>query len=286
MKTVHLRRQAMALALGACILASGWTADQALGAPADVEAAEKAVSGATEEPARRRSILRRNRRTEAESSAAAAAGRASEAPPYQGDSEAAPATDAAPLPRFPEQPATYTAPVGRPYLGVTFDLRYPSAAVVQSVAPGGPAAQSGLRPGDAIHAINKRAVATWQDVIAVVQSLRPGDQLDVSYSRRVEGQTQVVLSGRQPDGPQTASYVDPATAVTPKPNTLPTPGPADARAPSPEPASAAPDAARLQPQPAADLPAPADRHKAADGQDDQDRNQRPGRVRSLLRRRN
>lgn len=290
MRTLHTRSQALALALGTWTLASGWATGQTLIDPNAADAPAVVEANATEEPARRRSILRRDRRTDAEPPAAAATTPASEAPAYTPSAGALPPATAAPATQFPDQPATYAAPVGRPYLGITFDMRYPNAAVVKAVAPGGPAAQSGIRPGDAIHAINKRFVTTWQDVVDVVASLRPGDQLDISYSRRVEERTQVILSGRDADGPQTASYgaeSAPAAAQAPTlaPSAQPAAQPAIAPTPALEPAAADGNAASRTP-PAAGTQTPAARNGAARaGQNDQSRTERPTRQRGLLRRR-
>jgi len=170
-------------------------------------------------------------------------------------------------------------------LGITFDLRYPNAAVVKSVAPGGPAAQSGIRPGDAIHAINRSFISTWQDVVAIVQSLRPGDQLDISYSRRVEERTQVMLSGRDSEGAQTATYGAPAAAgaTAPRYGEPPT---ASAAASAPAPQNAATDVPPAAPAPAASAQSPATGEDARSDRYDRDRSARPGRQRGGLFRRN
>ncbi|HEX2476809.1 MAG TPA: PDZ domain-containing protein [Lacipirellulaceae bacterium] len=83
----------------------------------------------------------------------------------------------------------------RPYLGITFDPEYTDAAVARSVVPGGPADQAGIQPGDTIDAINDQTVSSYRDAYAIVQALRPGEIVDIDFSRRVSGRTQAVLGG-------------------------------------------------------------------------------------------
>jgi hypothetical protein len=87
----------------------------------------------------------------------------------------------------------------RAYLGVTFEPEIPSAAVTQSVAPGSPAEQAGLRAGDVIETLNGQRVATYQDVLDAVRWMKPGDSIDIIASRRVSIRTQAVLE-QAPDG--------------------------------------------------------------------------------------
>jgi hypothetical protein len=87
-------------------------------------------------------------------------------------------------------------PGDRPYLGVAFDSRVRSAAIIAAVVPGGPAEQAGLQSGDEIVAINGEPVRSHQDAVAIVGSMRPGDQLAVVFGRRMENQTDVVLGGQ------------------------------------------------------------------------------------------
>jgi membrane-associated protease RseP (regulator of RpoE activity) len=84
---------------------------------------------------------------------------------------------------------------GRPYLGITFDPQYAGAVVASAVVPGGPADQAGIQPGDTIEAINDRRVSSYRDAAAIVDVLRPGEIVDIDYSRRVSGRTQAVLGG-------------------------------------------------------------------------------------------
>jgi hypothetical protein len=103
---------------------------------------------------------------------------------------------------------------GRAYLGITFDLSYPDAAVVQSVVPGGPAAHAGIEPGDTIDAINDYAVTSYRDAFAIVAVLRPGEIIDIDFSRRVSGRTQAVLGDEPAEDPATRDYSDEATPAS------------------------------------------------------------------------
>jgi membrane-associated protease RseP (regulator of RpoE activity) len=87
----------------------------------------------------------------------------------------------------------------RAYLGVTFEPEIRNAAVAQSVAPGSPAEQAGLRAGDVIETLNGQRVSTYQDVLDAVRWMKPGDSIDIVASRRVSIRTQAVLE-HVPDG--------------------------------------------------------------------------------------
>lgn len=91
-------------------------------------------------------------------------------------------------------------------LGVTFDPRFRDAAVVRSVMRGSPAEQARLQEGDAIEAINGRGVSSYEDVIAAIDAMRPGDVIDIDFSRRITGRTQAVLGGDAGSGRRTVGY--------------------------------------------------------------------------------
>jgi membrane-associated protease RseP (regulator of RpoE activity) len=82
------------------------------------------------------------------------------------------------------------------YLGVMFDAQVRDAALVLSVVPDSPAAHAGLRAGDMIVALNSEPVSTYHDAIQVISMMRPGDRMAISYSRRVENETQALLAAR------------------------------------------------------------------------------------------
>jgi predicted metalloprotease with PDZ domain len=92
------------------------------------------------------------------------------------------------------------------HLGVRFDIGIPNAAVVASVRPRSPAEVAGLRPGDMITALNGERIASYQDAMQTLGSMRPGDRVDISYSRRVDNQTSAVLDSRPGAAMRTATY--------------------------------------------------------------------------------
>jgi membrane-associated protease RseP (regulator of RpoE activity) len=98
-----------------------------------------------------------------------------------------------------EHRAGYAPAAGGAYLGVTFDAQNPQQAIVRTVNPGSPAERAGIRPGDAIFAVNGNQVGGSQDVIRIVSSMQPGEPIDVAISR------QVVL-GSRPGVAQAAAY--------------------------------------------------------------------------------
>lgn len=79
------------------------------------------------------------------------------------------------------------------YLGVRFEMRIRGGAVISAVVPSSPAEQAGLKTGDEIVAINGRQVETPRDATRIVESLKPGDRIDIEFARRSEQQTQAVL---------------------------------------------------------------------------------------------
>ena len=81
----------------------------------------------------------------------------------------------------------------RPYLGITFDPEFRDAAVVDSIIPGSPAEEAGLQPGDTVDAINDEPVGSFQDMVAIMEELQPGEIIDIDFSRRISARTQAVL---------------------------------------------------------------------------------------------
>ncbi|MFJ6212840.1 S1C family serine protease [Streptomyces sp. NPDC092296] len=80
-----------------------------------------------------------------------------------------------------------------PVIGVTLDMRYtgdgakvlakagPSGS--EPVAPGGPGARAGLRPGDVISSADGRAVHDGDQLVVVIRSHRPGDTIELTVER-------------------------------------------------------------------------------------------------------
>jgi S1-C subfamily serine protease len=76
-----------------------------------------------------------------------------------------------------------------------------SGAVVDSVVPGGPADQAGVRPGDKIVAIDDKKVSSSEDVSAAVTARRPGEQAKVTVERGGARRTLTVDLGKRPNTP-------------------------------------------------------------------------------------
>ncbi len=83
--------------------------------------------------------------------------------------------------------------VRRPWMGATLQPLPNSALgmLVVSVAPGSPADQAGLHPGDLIAAINGRPVHRVRDVIDVLEHAQVGGRIRIQVLR---GNTKLWLS--------------------------------------------------------------------------------------------
>ncbi|WP_020076023.1 trypsin-like peptidase domain-containing protein [Cryocola sp. 340MFSha3.1] len=66
---------------------------------------------------------------------------------------------------------------------------------VQSVTPGGPSQQAGLRAGDVITRVDGRPVGSVDDLTAIQLTSKPGDGVDVVYVRDGRRQTTTVTLG-------------------------------------------------------------------------------------------
>ena len=110
----------------------------------------------------------------------------------------------APTPTQRENPATIN-PAVPAYLGVTFGTNSRSA-IVRTVSPGSPADQAGLQPNDTIETLQGRAVRSYQDVLDIVAKMRPGDMLDVGFSRKVNVRTQAALGNMPTATPRSVGY--------------------------------------------------------------------------------
>jgi membrane-associated protease RseP (regulator of RpoE activity) len=91
------------------------------------------------------------------------------------------------------------------YLGVTFagDER---AAIIRSIAPESPAEQAGLQPNDLIETLQGRRIRTNQDVLDIVAKMRPGDVLDIGFTRRMSIRAQAPLASAPAATPQSVGY--------------------------------------------------------------------------------
>ncbi len=94
------------------------------------------------------------------------------------------------------------------YLGVAAAPLYRSAtegraaeggagAVIEKVAPGGPAERAGLRAGDVVVGADARNIARLAELAEVVKGHRPGDVLQLVVVRNGQtGIVRVLLTGR------------------------------------------------------------------------------------------
>ena len=98
--------------------------------------------------------------------------------------------------------------VERGSIGITFSAE-PNPAVtrmygggkgiiVQDVTPGGPAAQAGLKPGDAITSVGGKNVTTGDELVSEVSGHHPGEKLRIGYLRNGKPEeTTVTVADRQ-----------------------------------------------------------------------------------------
>jgi S1-C subfamily serine protease len=87
----------------------------------------------------------------------------------------------------------------RAFLGVSSGPAPEGGAQVGGVIEDGPAARAGLREGDTIVEINDQPVRDPDDVSAVVNSRRPGDDVRIVVERDGERRTLTVTLGEQPE---------------------------------------------------------------------------------------
>jgi S1-C subfamily serine protease len=87
----------------------------------------------------------------------------------------------------------------RAFLGVSSAPAPDGGAEVGAVVPNGPASDAGVRTGDTIVEISGRPVREPDDVSAVVNARRPGDEVRVVVERGGERRTLTVKLGTQPE---------------------------------------------------------------------------------------
>jgi S1-C subfamily serine protease len=87
----------------------------------------------------------------------------------------------------------------RAFLGVSSGPAPEGGAEVGGVIENGPAERGGLREGDTIVEINDQPVRDPDDVSAVVNARRPGDEVRVVVERGGERRTLTVTLGEQPE---------------------------------------------------------------------------------------
>lgn len=73
----------------------------------------------------------------------------------------------------------------RAMLGVNIGGAEPSGGGVRvdSVSPGGPAAEAGVKPGDVIVAIDAKPVATGRELVRAMEAIEPGERVELGLER-------------------------------------------------------------------------------------------------------
>jgi S1-C subfamily serine protease len=67
-----------------------------------------------------------------------------------------------------------------PAISAQLDLPVDTGAIVRQLAPGAPAQEAGIAPGDVIVRIGEQAIASTEDVGEALQSLSPGDTVGIA----------------------------------------------------------------------------------------------------------
>jgi putative serine protease PepD len=92
--------------------------------------------------------------------------------------------------------------IDRAYLGVATDPRQTGdGAVVGTITPDGPAADTELRPGDRIVDLEGRAIKEPSDLSEAVVDHKPGDRVTLTVERNGDRRTIDVQLGTRPDQP-------------------------------------------------------------------------------------
>jgi len=77
-----------------------------------------------------------------------------------------------------------SAPRSQAMLGVTFDSARGGAAVVRAVMPGSPAGLAGIMSGDVITALDGQPVLAAHEIVSLIASKVPGEQISVDFARQ------------------------------------------------------------------------------------------------------
>lgn len=101
----------------------------------------------------------------------------------------------------------------RASLGVTLDMRWDNAAVVESVFHDSPADEAGLKPGDQIVRVNGRRIVSPLQLIEIVAGMQPGDGVEIEIARRVTRSMDVVLDARESFGDESVRYAEQRRAL-------------------------------------------------------------------------
>jgi S1-C subfamily serine protease len=101
-------------------------------------------------------------------------------------------------------PAPAAGPIGGElrWLGMQIDSVNPGTVVIETVAPGSPAEQAGLEPGDVILQVAGRSINRTSQISPAVASLARGAYFDIQVDRgSTVVNTQAVLTGRPSQHP-------------------------------------------------------------------------------------
>jgi putative serine protease PepD len=85
-----------------------------------------------------------------------------------------------------------------PIPGTAEEGQTPQGLFIKEVVPGGPSAQAGLRPGDIITSLNGQPATSNVQLQEITLTSKPGDKVDVGYSRNGSSATTTVTLGTQP----------------------------------------------------------------------------------------
>jgi membrane-associated protease RseP (regulator of RpoE activity) len=155
-------------------------------------------------------------------------------------------------------PASELGLPGSGWLGLSLaESSVPGRWQIDEVAPGGPAARVGIRPGDELRAVNGVPLAGGEEVSAVLTAIASGQTVRVAIARNDDLQDLVLEADARPAVAATRTQPPPLDATPPSfAGTPSAPMVAAAPAPLPEPVTAVPRAAPtnpwgMAPQPAA-----------------------------------
>jgi putative serine protease PepD len=97
-----------------------------------------------------------------------------------------------------------TGKATHPVIGVSLDMKFAGDGArvgdkgqddSPAVAPGGPAAKAGVRPGDVITEVDGRRVHSGEELIVKIRAHRPGDKLELTLRRGGDERTVTLVLG-------------------------------------------------------------------------------------------
>ncbi|HEY2602649.1 MAG TPA: trypsin-like peptidase domain-containing protein [Thermoleophilaceae bacterium] len=97
-----------------------------------------------------------------------------------------------------------TGHVSHGYLGIATGDTNSTGAKVGSVQQGSPAAKAGLQQGDVIRTIDGKTVNSSEDVVSLIESLKPGDKVTLGIERGGSSKSVTVTLAQQPTQAPTA----------------------------------------------------------------------------------